>query len=372
MAAADDIQSQQWYLDQMKAEEMWKVTQGEGVKVAVVDSGVDSSIPSLRGQVLPGKDLSGGPGDEMRDDSGHGTSMAQLIAGTGAEGSVKGIAPKAKIVSFKTGVGGSGSNAVFFMGETIRAAAESDAKIINVSLGGGADAPTRRAIDYAVSKGKLVLAGTGNEGKGGNFREYPAAFPEVAGIAAMGESGKVADFSTHGRDVTLAGPGLDVPVWCDGKKKKYCVKGDGGTSAATAIASGAAALLWSKHPDWTANQVLRVLIKTASGTNKGKGRSKYLGYGGVRPRINLLEGKGDPGDPDISPLTGEKTINSRSESKGSPGKESDKDDAPDKVKVADSSSDGDNSNVLWISLGAVALVIVLSGGAFAWVRARRE
>ncbi|MFG3253604.1 S8 family serine peptidase [Streptomyces sp. NPDC048172] len=375
VAVADDIQSQQWYLDQMKAEEMWKVSQGEGVKVAVVDSGVDSSIPTLRGQVLPGKDLSGGPRDEMKDRDGHGTSMAQLIAGTGADGSVKGIAPKAKILSFKTGgdpAGRAGNGAVLFMGETIRAAAESDAQIINVSLAGGPDQVTRKAIDYAVSKGKLVFAGTGNEGKGGNFRQYPAALPEVAGIAAMGKSGKVADFSTHGRDTTLAGPGLDVPAWCDGKKKKYCVKGNGGTSAATAITSGAAALLWAKHPDWTANQVLRVLIKTASGTNKGKGRSKYLGYGGVRPRINLLEGKGDPGDPDISPLTGEKTINSRAGQKSSPGKGSDKDDAPDKVKVADSSSDDGSSNVLWISLGAVALVIVLSGGAFAWARARRE
>ena len=374
-AAADDIQDRQWYLDAMQAEDMWKVSQGEGVKVAVVDTGVDASVPALRGQVLPGKDLSNRPGDETRDDDGHGTSMAQLIAGTGADGSMKGIAPKAKIIPFKAGgdaLGRAGNSPLFESGEALQAAAESDAKIISASFGGGGDAIMSKAVKYAASRGKLVLASTGNNAKEGNVEAFPASYPEAAGIAAMDKSGKVADFSTYGRSTTLAAPGLDVPTWCNGKKEKYCVEGNGGTSAATAITSGAAALVWSKHPDWTANQVLRVLIKTASGTNKGKGRSKYLGYGGVRPRINLLEGKGDPGDPDISPLTGKKTTNSQSGGKSSSGKRSGEDDAPDKVKVADSSSESGSRNLLWISLGAVALVIVLGGGAFAWMRARRE
>ncbi len=83
--AAADAQSKQWYLTSMQAEDMWEVTTGEGVKVAVVDTGVNPSTPSLRGQVLKGVDVTGAPGDETDDYHGHGTTMAELIAGTGKE-----------------------------------------------------------------------------------------------------------------------------------------------------------------------------------------------------------------------------------------------------------------------------------------------
>lgn len=79
--AAADTQSKQWYLSAMQAEEMWKVTTGEGIKVAVIDTGVNSSTPSLQGQVLKGVDATGAPGGETDDYDGHGTTMAELIAG---------------------------------------------------------------------------------------------------------------------------------------------------------------------------------------------------------------------------------------------------------------------------------------------------
>lgn len=81
--AAADTQSKQWYLSAMQAEDMWKVTTGEGIKVAVVDTGVNSSTTSLQGQVLKGVDVTGASGDETDDYDGHGTTMAELIAGTG-------------------------------------------------------------------------------------------------------------------------------------------------------------------------------------------------------------------------------------------------------------------------------------------------
>ncbi|MEK8145068.1 S8 family serine peptidase [Streptomyces sp. M10(2022)] len=85
-AVAADVQSKQWYLKAMHAEEMWKVTTGEGMKVAVIDSGVNASTPSLKGQVLEGTDATGADGDEFDDYAGHGTTMAELIAGTGGVG----------------------------------------------------------------------------------------------------------------------------------------------------------------------------------------------------------------------------------------------------------------------------------------------
>lgn len=88
-AVAADVQSKQWYLGPMHAEEMWQVTTGEGIKVAVIDSGVNPSTPSLKGQVLKGFDATGAGGDEYDDYDGHGTTMAELIAGTGKGGGFK-------------------------------------------------------------------------------------------------------------------------------------------------------------------------------------------------------------------------------------------------------------------------------------------
>ncbi|WP_405805793.1 S8 family serine peptidase [Streptomyces sp. NBC_01187] len=380
-AVAEDVQSQQWYLDGMQIKKVWKVSTGKGVKVAVVDSGVDLTTPSLRGQVLPGKDISGAPGGETKDDVGHGTTMAELIAGTGRGGSLKGMAPDAKIVPIRTtlrgvkGIGNESRN-----DKAIRAAADSDAKIINMSFGGEtADDAQEKALDYAASKGKLLISAMGNDAQKGNTSGlgYPSAHPNVAAIGAYGKNRKISRFSSTGRATTFVAPGQEFPGWCDGKREQYCPNMKG-TSSAAAIASGAAALVWAKHPTWTANQVLRVLIDTAGRPNAKKNTvSKYIGYGAIRPRMNLLEGKGKPGDPDISPLTGKKTGSSAPGPKSPGGKDSDKngstkDDAPDKVKVADSKSeDGDSSQLLPI-LGVGAGVLILAGCGFAVVRLRRN
>ncbi len=376
-AAADNVQGKQWYLEAMQAEAMWEVSTGAGVTVAVVDTGVDPSTPSLKGKVLPGKDYANAPGDETKDDAGHGTTVAEMIAGTGAGGSLKGLAPGAKILPYRVGiegVKGREKGDIFSHAEkAIKAAADSDAKIINLSIGGPPGPEVEKAVEYAAKKGKIMFASAGNEAKEGNLQSYPAGYPEVAGVAATASDGKVSKFSSYGDEVTLAAPGEDLPGWCDADRTHYCPHLQG-TSLATAIASASAALIWSKHPDWTGNQVLRVLTKTAGLAGNEKTQSKYLGYGAVRPRLNLLEGKGDPGDPDISPLTNEKTGPSTASAKpkSSDGKNSGKDDAPDKVKVADSKSQEADRSWLLPAGGIAAGVIVLAGCGFAVVRLRRN
>ncbi|MGP3972431.1 S8 family serine peptidase [Streptomyces sp. 8N114] len=374
-ATAEDAQSQQWYLKAMQAEKMWKVSTGEGIKVAVVDSGVDSSTQSLQGQVLPGKDFSGAPGDETRDDLGHGTTVAELIAGSGKGGTLKGLAPGAKIIPVRTNLDQmkNADQTKDHVGEAIRAAADSDAQIINMSFAGVPDPAMKKAISYAVKKGKLLLAGTGNDAQKGNNINFPAGYWDVVAVGATDKSGKIADFSSR-RQTIVAGPGVDIPGWCDGKKQRYCSQQ--GTSMATAIASASAALIWSKHPDWTANQVSRVLIKTAGLKDPDKGPGKGVGFGAVRPRINLLENKGDPGDPDISPLTGARTLHTKSKSSSShakdAGKDSNKEAAPGQAKVADSKSKEKDGGWLLPALGIAAGVVVLAGCGFAAVRLRRN
>ncbi|MFI7288992.1 S8 family serine peptidase [Streptomyces anulatus] len=376
--AAADTQSKQWYLGAMQAEEMWKVTTGEGIKVAVIDTGVNSSTPSLRGQVLKGVDVTGAPGDETDDYHGHGTTMAELIAGTGKGGGLKGLAPGAKIIPIRMSDADlmkKRSTIFSDSADAIRAAADSDAQIISMSFGSEArEISEHEAVEYAESKGKLFLSSVGNEGDRENTRSYPGSYAEAVGVASADRKGKVSYYSSHSDVVDIASPGSDVPGWCNNSFKSYC-DGDGGTSAATAIASASAALVWSLHPDWTANQVLNVLFDTASRDWKEGETSKYLGHGLIRPSMNVLKGKGDPGDPDISPLTKERTTGPADSSKKpadsaspQPAKNGAEGDKP--VAAEETKSSGDESQ-LGLILGVAAVVVVLGGVAYAVVRRRK-
>ncbi|MFF1357976.1 S8 family serine peptidase [Streptomyces sp. NPDC058297] len=380
-AIADDVQSKQWYLDAMGAKDLWKVSTGKGITVAVVDSGVNSATKSLSGKVLKGVDVTGSAGGETDDFDGHGTTIAELIAGSGAGGGIKGVAPDAKIIPIRTRLSTMKDESAKKQGDTtakaIRAAADSDAQIINMSF--GSDFPSDgglEAVKYAQSKGKLLFASVGNEAEKENYIGYPAKYPGVVGVSAADKSGQVGKFSESGNYVQLAAPGLDIPEWCNNDFQSYCT--GTGTSMASAITAGAAALIWSKHPTWTANQVTRVLIDTAGRDWPKNKPSKYLGYGLIRPARNLLHGEGSPGAGDINPLTNEKTT-AGSTSGNSPSASVPASSQPPKSTsggetsaAGSSAKSSDDNDQLWIVLGAVAAVVVLGGGAFAVVRARRS
>ncbi|MFJ5710975.1 S8 family serine peptidase [Streptomyces sp. NPDC093105] len=310
-AVAADARSQQWYLDAMKAEEIWKKSTGTGIKVAVIDSGVDPDTPSLKGKVLKGWDASESQGDETDDYRGHGTSIAELIVGSGAQGGIRGLAPDAKVIPYRVSDTELQNEQVvnaFDMAEAIKAAADSEAKIINISMASDYyNEESREAVQYAQTKGKLVFAGAGNNAKKGNKKQYPASYPEVVAVAATTPDGVVADYSQHGETIDLAAPGTEIPNYCDKSLTKYCVSD--GTSNATALASATAALIWSAHPEWTGNQVLRVMFDSAARGDGWKPGtvSNFLGHGIVRPNANISRGEGNPGDPNISPLTNEPT-----------------------------------------------------------------
>ncbi|MEU1170322.1 S8 family serine peptidase [Streptomyces microflavus] len=378
-AAAADVQPKQWYLSAMQAEEMWKISTGKGIKVAVIDTGVNPNTPSLKGQVLKGFDATGAAGDENDDYDGHGTNMAELIAGTGAGGGLKGLAPGAKIIPMRvtdTEFQKKHSVNARDFEDAIRAAADSEAKIISMSFGSlYSTRGEREAVKYAESKGKLFFAAVGNDGAGRNEEEYPAAYPQVVGVASADRNGKVAEYSQNGNTVDIAAPGQEIPQWCDNSFQRYC-DGGSGTSAATAIASASAALVWSANPDWTANQVLNVLFDTA-GRDWEKGTlSKYLGHGLIRPAMNILKGKGDPGDPDISPLTEERTNGSPASpapstpSASASQQPTQKEKADEAVAAGDGRAASDDGAPVSLILGGIAVVAVLGGVVFAVVRRR--
>ncbi|MBB1255891.1 S8 family serine peptidase [Streptomyces sp. OF3] len=290
----------QWYLEALNMEEAWAQSKGKGVTVAVIDTGVDSSLPELRGRLLKGRSFDDHSPDPHQDSNGHGTAMAALIAGTGASGGAQGLAPEAQVLPLKAAMMGRG----FWPGyeKAIDYAVEQGAKVINMSFGSAIPdgEEVQKAVDRASKKGVLLFSGSGNEAMKGNKPTYPAVLPGVVGVGAVGENGTVADFSSHGPQVSLAAPGTQMAVRC-AKNKGWC-RNDGGTSAASALASATAALIWSANPDWTANQVLRVMIDTAGRPTEGKVPSRYVGYGVIRPKVALTREDVDPGDPDKSPL----------------------------------------------------------------------
>ncbi|MFG2149473.1 type VII secretion-associated serine protease mycosin [Streptomyces sp. NPDC048696] len=371
VALADDMRSKQWYLDAMDADAMWKVSTGKGITVAVIDTGVRSE-PELTGRVLDGRDLTAS-GSARKDTDGHGTSMAVTIVGSGADGGVKGLAPDAKILPIKSATGQNEFGEMLTIAKGIRYAADSDARVINISRVGKSPTDSDKqglssAVNYALAKGKLIFAGSGNDGDKGNPIEYPAATPGVVAVGSIGVDGKLSKFSSTGSHLGLAAPGDKIPAHCsDGNG--YCEAN--GTSFATAITSATAALIWSAHPDWTGNQVLRVMMETAG--HNGKVPSQYIGYGTVRPAQVLLKGNGDPGPADINPLLaarggGGTTTSPSPAAKGAGDGVQEKPGSGEQRASAGESKD----STPWTAVAIIAAAVVAIGGAVAAVRVRNK
>lgn len=397
-AAAVDVQSEQWYLGPMQTEKMWEVSKGKGIKVAVIDSGVNPRTPSLAGQVVIDEKHEQASYGATKDYAGHGTTMAELIAGTGAQGGTQGLAPDAKIVPYRIalerweGTAEEVERAPTAQ-EAVKAAADSDARIISMSFSSRLyEVDVQEAVKYAASKGKLLIAGVGNDGKSDGYIGYPAAYHYVLGVSSIDEKSHISEFASSGQYVDLVAPGENIPGYCKPKFDEYCHDLEG-TSASTAITSAAAALIWSAHPGWTANQVTRALIDTAGRKWPKDKPTKNAGYGTIRPRSVLADPDYDPGAPYSDPLgkenepKGEKLVTeippasaspepstgAAAASQGADGASAENQAAAgsdDAEATAAGPSDG-GSGTLWIALGAVAAVVVIGGAAFGVLRARR-
>ncbi|MEU5180990.1 type VII secretion-associated serine protease mycosin [Streptomyces longwoodensis] len=374
--AAASTRQEQWFLDAMHAEEMWKISTGKGITVAVIDSGVNSANPDLAGRVLPGEDFAEDqPGDEHTDYNGHGTGMAGLIAATGAYGGGKGaygLAPGAKVLPVRMPKAETAANQAAgderfndIAPRAIRYAVDAGARVINISLGHVEGSPQlTAAVKYALEKGALVFASVGNSGNTTNQAEYPAATPGVVGVAAVGKDLRRTAESEFGPQVDMAAPGDDLVYACGGKTG-LC-EGHG-TSGATALASASAALIWSVHPDWTNNQVLRVMLNTLGAPTDGAKRNDSIGYGIVRPRIALTD-PGDPGPADVYPLPDLKATASASPSTAP----SEADKGADTAPAAAREEGGDSVPWVAVVIGVAVLLAAVIAGVIVVARRRRR
>ncbi|WP_435823719.1 type VII secretion-associated serine protease mycosin [Micromonospora parva] len=271
---ADLIRGDQWHLPYLQIEQAHQLSQGSGAIVAVPDTGVDPH-PDLHENLLPGTDvIPGGRGDGRQDRDSHGTSMAGLIAAHGRAHSrgALGIAPKAKILPIMdTPPDGVGDPDALASG--IEFAIAGGADVISISAVAGASIRLQQSINSAQNANIVVVAAAGNSPPDTNVR-YPASEEGVIAVGGIDRAGRHAAISVTGSKIDVVAPAVDIYSTSYGGKYS---KGTG-TSSATAIVAGAAALIRSKYPYLPAREVAHRL--TATAVDKGPpGRDDEYGYG---------------------------------------------------------------------------------------------
>lgn len=200
----------QWHLDQMRMPEAWNMGQGEGIIVAVIDTGV-TQVEDLGGtEFVPGWNFVDNTAD-ARDDHGHGTHVAGTIAQTTNNGiGVAGVAYRAKIMPIKV-LSASGSGSVAGIADGIRFAADHGARVINMSLGGPFNSQVlAKAVRYAVDRGVVVVCAAGNDGRG--KVSFPAANSGALAVAATQFDETTTFYSNWGREIAVAAPGGNTRV----------------------------------------------------------------------------------------------------------------------------------------------------------------
>ncbi|MBD2091972.1 peptidase S8 [Microcoleus sp. FACHB-1515] len=245
----DPDYAKQWNLRSINVESAWNETHGQGVTVAVIDTGI-SPVPDLENtKIVAGYDFVSDR-EDATDDNGHGTHVAGTIAqSTNNEFGVAGIAYEAALMPLKV-LGAGGGGTVADIAEAIRFAADHGADVINMSLGGGGDTDLmREAIDYAHSKGVVIVAAAGNANS--NAAAYPARYPNVIAVSALDPAGQKAEYSNYGAGVDIAAPGGGGTTEADGILQNTIDPQTGesvftslqGTSMAAPHVAGVAALI---------------------------------------------------------------------------------------------------------------------------------
>ena len=306
-----------WWYDAMTLDKVHRIATGKGVKVAVIDGYLDPTVPDLRGaKISKGTGCRGKPTPYLSGEiASHGTAMTTAIVGQGAGGKgIVGVAPDAELRFFSFDTDPKQSlvecDAILIRNQ-IEKAVQWGADVISMSIGTGLG--LEDSIKEAWKSGAVVVAASGatdpNESRGSSAMEIPAEMAGVVAVAAADSSGKVWKYNPYSADylddyLTVTAPGVEVPLggfpagsdqWLAGGVRT-------GTSPATAITSGAFAVLRSRWPEATNNQLIQAVIHSASGEDQ-KGKlfyDKVKGYGLIKLLGTLDQ---DPsGWPDENPL----------------------------------------------------------------------
>ncbi|WP_279433318.1 S8 family serine peptidase [Micromonospora sp. KC606] len=339
---SDRIRDDQWHLQFLRIAEVHDISQGEGVLVAVPDTGVEPH-PDLAGNVLPGIDIiPGGTGDGRRDRNSHGTCMAGIIAAHGRSNQVGalGIAPRSSVLPIRdTPENGLGHPAD--LARSVEYAVRKGAGVISISVASSASVEMQRAIASAIAANIVVVAAAGNAPRESQV-SYPASEEAVIAVGGVDSKGDHAPVSVTGPEIDVVAPAVNI--YCTGLNGRYRMSS--GTSDATAIVAGAAALIRSKYPHLPAAEVAHRL--TATAVDKGPpGRDDEYGYGVIDIVAALTA--------DVPPL----------------GFESSAVTPPSTDSVGVGAPDGGDVGATARGLITLGVLVAAGGGYWVWRRRRR-
>ncbi|MEV0170200.1 S8 family serine peptidase [Streptomyces sp. NPDC050803] len=285
---------------QVHAPEAWAAGyDGKGTKVAVLDTGVDTDHPDLKGRIGASKNFTDSA--DANDHDGHGTHTTSTVGGTGAasEGKNKGVAPGAELLNGKV-LNDYGYGETSWIIAGMQWAVDEGADVVSMSLGNPArtdcsDPMAQAAEELAKSsENTLFVIAAGNTGPGNNTVSSPGCAPGVLTVGAVDRDDTTASFSSRGPAYgshtlkpEITAPGVGISAANAGGRGVYAYQSMSGTSMATPHVAGAAAIVKQRHPDWTARQIKAALVSSAETGIPGDVR----GTGGGRLDVEAAVGQ---------------------------------------------------------------------------------
>ncbi len=359
-----------WALQRVLLDELWKQSTGKGVRVAVIDTGVDvrnkqlkSAVDVRAGKNFIPKDAKDEQGNKLErgnergtdDVVGHGTKVAGIIAARPTKGTgFVGLAPAATIIPIQHNDADGNGNAATLATAIRYSVDTAKADVLNISQDTvnpiAGDSVLEDAVKYALEKGVVVVASAGNDGVGGNVKEtYPAAFDGVLAVASSDRNNERAAFSQSGEFVGVAAPGVDMVSTVPGGG--HCA--DNGTSFSAPYVAGVAALIKAKHPSWTPRQIVAQIEQTAERSIAGHDR--LVGWGVVDP-VRALTEDGEPLD---APVAHEGVTAAQAPE-------------PGELVMGETAEERNARLGTYVVIGGGVLVAAVAGGAVAYRDSRRR
>jgi subtilisin family serine protease len=261
-----------WGVNRIDADLVWDINVGAGVKVAVVDTGIDLDHPDLAANIFRSYNAIN-TSKSADDDNGHGTHVAGTIAAVDNTIGVIGVAPQASLLAVKV-LDRRGSGYLSDIIEGIDWSIANGAQVINMSLGTSSNIQSfHDAVKRAYNAGVVVVAAAGNSGPGDDTVNYPAKYTEVIAVSATDSSDGIASFSSRGSEVELAAPGVNIPSTYKGGGYKTI----SGTSMASPHVAGVAALVIASGTSGVEN--VRTVLKNTADNLGSAGKDDLYGYG---------------------------------------------------------------------------------------------
>jgi len=272
----DPYWPQQWGSSLIKAPAAWAVTTGNSnVTLAVLDSGLNGSLSEFAGRVVPGYNFVAN-NTNTSDDNSHGTAVTGIAAGAGNNGTnTAGMCWSCSIMPVKV-LDSSGNGTDSGVASGVTWAVDHGARVLNLSLSGAASSTTMaHAIAYAIGKGVVVIAAAGNNSS--SALSYPAAYDGVLSVAGSDQYDRLYSWSEYGSWVKVAAPGNNYSTWPSGNVYLF-----GGTSSATPVVAGLAALMLSANPALQSADVVNAIESTTDALQAGS-----VAYGRVNAAAAL-------------------------------------------------------------------------------------